>query len=131
MLWIMNDKHRSRPNSMTAEAEVKRERGRPLQTGVRTLIVLVASCGVVFWAARYLWERQHPAFSVASGLKARDIADRVNATRMLAQTGIGDAQIAIPPLIVALRDPAASVRVAACDALRSRRERRRLARSSM
>ena len=34
--------------------------------------MLVATCGVMFWAARYLWENQHPAYRVALGLQAEN-----------------------------------------------------------
>jgi HEAT repeat protein len=102
-----------------SESQAKPKRGRRLQTGVRTLIVLVATCGVTFWAARFLWESQHPAYGVARGLQARSLSERVNATRLLVQAGVGDNAIAIPPLTAALSDPEAEVRVAACEALTS------------
>ena len=59
-----------------SESKAEPKKGRHLQTGVRTLIVLVATCGVTFWAARYLWESQHPAYGAARGLEARNVADR-------------------------------------------------------
>ena len=52
-----------------------------------------------------------------AGSKRRSVSDRVNATRLLVQSGIGDTAIAIPPLIAALTDPEPEVRVAACEAL--------------
>ena len=108
-----------KPEPTISESKAEPKKGRSLQTGVRTLIVLVATCGVTFWAARYLWESQHPAYGVAQGLKAGNVSERVNATRLLVNVGIGDTAIAIPPLIAALTDPEAEVRVAACEALRS------------
>jgi HEAT repeat protein len=88
-----------------------------LQTGVRTLIVLVASCGIIFWAARSLWESQHPAYGVSLGLQAGNPSERVNAIRLLVQVGIMDTGVAIPPLIATLSDPEPEVRVGACEAL--------------
>ena len=114
----MSAKRLRKPEPTTSESKAEPKRGRPLQTGVRTLIVLVATCGVTFWAARHLWESQHPALGAASGLKDRSPSERVNATRLLAHLGIGDTAVAIPPLIAALSDPEAQVRVAACEALR-------------
>jgi HEAT repeat protein len=100
-----------------SESEGEPKTGRRLQTGVRTLIVLVASCGIIFWAARSLWESQHPAYGAALGLRARSPSDRVDAIRLLVQTGIGDTEVAIPPLIATLTDPEPEVRVGACEAL--------------
>jgi HEAT repeat protein len=100
-----------------SESKAEPKTGRRLQTGVRTLIVLVASCGIIFWAARSLWESQHPAYGAALGLRARSPSDRVDAIRLLVQTGIGDTEVAIPPLVATLRDPEPEVRVGACEAL--------------
>jgi len=102
----------------TSECKAMPKKSGPLQTGVRTLIALVATCGITFWAAQYFWESQHPAHSAARGLQARSPSERVNAARLLVQAGIGDTGIAIPPLIAALEDPEGEVRVAACEALR-------------
>ena len=114
----MSDEYVMKLEPKMSESKAEPKRGRALQTGVRTLIALVAACGVTFWAAQYLWERQHPAFSAARGLHASSASERVNAARLLVQAGIGDTAIAIPPLIAALTDPDAEVRVAACGALR-------------
>jgi HEAT repeat protein len=118
-LWalIMSLDRLLRPEPRKSESASGPNKARRFQTGVRTLIVLVASCGVVLWAARYLWESQHPALAAARGLQARSPSERVYAIRELVQTGIGDTGIAIPHLIAALLDPDAEVRVAACEAL--------------
>jgi HEAT repeat protein len=102
-----------------SESKAVGRNSRRFQTGVRTLIVLVASCGVTFWAARSLWESQHPVYDAVRGLRDRSPSGRVNATRLLVRLGLQDAAIAIPPLTAALADPAVEVRVAACEALRS------------
>jgi hypothetical protein len=38
------------------------------QTSVQALIALVAVCGVVLWAARLVWETQHPAVAAARAI---------------------------------------------------------------
>jgi HEAT repeat protein len=100
-----------------SESEREQKKGRQFQTGVRTLIVLVASCGIIIWAARSLWESQHPAYGVALGLHAGNPSERVNAIRLLVQAGLVDTGVAIPPLIAALSDPEPEVRIGACEAL--------------
>jgi HEAT repeat protein len=114
----MSEERLQQPEPMARESKAEPKRGRPLQTGVRTLIVLVATCGVTFWAARYLWESQHPAYRVALGLQAGNPPERMNAIRLLVHVGIRDTAVAIPPLIAALSDPEPEVRVGACEALR-------------
>jgi len=114
----MSDERLPAPEFTTSVSQAQPKNGRRLQTGVRTLIVLVATCAVTCWAARFLWESQHPAYGAARGLQARSPSERVNATRLLVQVGIGDNGVAIPPLIAALTDPETEVRVAACEALR-------------
>ena len=113
----MREKRLLEPEPTTSESEPHRNKGRRLQTGMRTLVVLVASCGVMFWAARHVWESQHPAYVTARGLQSHSRSERVNAARLMEQVGMGDAAVAIPPLIAALRDAEPEVRVAACVAL--------------
>jgi HEAT repeat protein len=84
---------------------------------VGALTVLVACCGILLWAGRSLWESQHPAIAAARGLRAKSPAARLNAIRELTDLGIRDSTVAIAPLIAALEDPAAEVRVAAAEAL--------------
>src|SRR5438309_9925485 len=101
------------PVAETSRAGVKARNPRRLQTGVRGLIVVVACCGVIMWAARSLWEGQHPSIAAARGLRSRDPSDRARAARELAAAGEVEPGLAIPPLIAALGDPEAEVRVAA------------------
>ncbi len=115
----MSAERLSEPEPKMSESQAKPKKGRGMQTGVRTLIVLVATCGVTFWAGRYLWESQHPAYEIARGLQARSLSERLDATRLLQQAGVGDSAIAIPPLTAALSDAEAEVRAAACEALSS------------
>jgi HEAT repeat protein len=107
------------PEVGTFPSEAKPKNGRRLQTGVRTLIVLVACCGVMLWAARYLWESQHPVLAAARGLQSRNPSERMNAIRELVHIGIGDSRVAIPPLVAALEDSEAEVRVGAAEGLRT------------
>src|SRR5262249_53511938 len=100
-------------NSNACEPSASRARSRGLQTGVRTLLVLTACCGVFFWAARHVWESQHPLLVMARGLQSWSPSDRVFAIRELERFGIGESETAIPPLVAALKDSQAEVRVAA------------------
>ncbi len=97
--------------------QVGRGKVRRFQTGVRGLIVVVACCAFIAWSARSLWESQHPAVAAAHGLQSADPARRARATRELTSAGETDPVRAIPPLIDALRDPEAEVRVATIVAL--------------
>jgi hypothetical protein len=112
---MSDDHHKPKPRMSEPTAELKKV-GR-FQTGVRSLIVLVATCGVLMWSARALWQNQHPAFDAARGLNARSPSERIDSIRRLAQVAIGETEFAIPPLAVALKDAEAPVRVAACEAL--------------
>jgi HEAT repeat protein len=85
---------------------------------VRTLLVLTACCGVFFWAARHVWESQHPLLVIARGLQSWSPSERVFAIRELERFGIGESETAIPPLVAALKDSKAEVRVAAAESLR-------------
>ena len=103
------------PQSETVRAKPKNA-GR-FRTGVRGLIVVVACCAALSWAARSLWESQHPAIAAARGLESGNASDRARATRELASAGESDPGMAILPLIGALGDTDAGVRVAAIEAL--------------
>lgn len=90
---------------------------RRFQIGMLGLIVAVACCGVISWAARTLWESQHPAAAAARELRSTDPGDRAGAARLLSSLGLADPDQAIPPLVDALGDPDAEVRGAAAAAL--------------
>lgn len=103
------------------------KRVRRFQTGVRTLIVLVACCAAVLWAWRNLSENYDPVLVEARSIQKRAIgmlrsgkpAERVTAIVELERLRHGDSSIAIPPLIGALEDPVTAVRGAAAQALDS------------
>jgi HEAT repeat protein len=103
------------------------ERSRGLQTGVRTLIVLVACCAAILWAWRHWSENSDPVRAEARSIQERAIdmlrsgkpAERIAAITELARLGFGDKTIAVPPLLRALEDPEIDVRIAAYEGLRS------------
>jgi len=100
---------------------------RRLQTGMRTLLVLVACCAAILWAWRHSSENSDPVLVEARSIQKRAIsalrsnkpADRLTAIVELDRLHSGDSAIAIPPLIASLDDPVTEVRRAAAEALRS------------
>jgi HEAT repeat protein len=100
---------------------------RKLQTGVRSLIALVACCAAVLWAWRHLSENYDPVLSESRSIRERAIgalgsakpAERLGAIAGLERLDSGDNSIAIPPLIRALEDPDTEVRAASAQALSS------------
>ena len=103
------------------------KRARRLQTGVRTLIVLVACCGLILWTVRRVQENSDPVLAEARAIQKRAIgmlragkpADRMDAVHELVRLNAGERAVAIPPLIGALEDPETEVRIAAAEALGS------------
>ena len=67
----MSNDLRHEPHLGMSEPTAELKKVRRFQTGVRSLIVLVATCGTLMWAARALWENQHPAFDIARRLNAK------------------------------------------------------------
>jgi HEAT repeat protein len=103
------------------------QKSRRFQTSVWTLVVLVACCALILWAARRFWENSDPVRVVARSVQNRAIAalrsgksaDRVDAVHELERLAGGDRALAIRSLIGALEDPETEVRVAVADALGS------------
>jgi hypothetical protein len=117
---IMSEDRLPRPEAELSRSVTTCLRAWRFQTGMRAVIALVACCGVLFWAARYLWESQHPGIAVARGLQTRAATERLKAIRDLASIClIEDSTIAIPPLVPRLADSNAEVRAAAAEALGS------------
>src|SRR5262245_30521364 len=112
----MSSEHRREAESGTPRAARPRGAAR-FRTGLRGLIVVVACFGLLSWAARTLWESQHPAMAAARALRSPDPSDRENAARQLMSLGMADPSLAIAPLIDAMGDTEASVRVAVVEAL--------------
>ena len=105
------------------EPEATQVKARPrkagrLQARVGGLVLVVACCAFISWAARTVWEELHPAIGAARGFRSRDPAGRVSAASALVLPGLTDPGRAIPPLVAALKDTEGEVRVAAADALR-------------
>jgi HEAT repeat protein len=100
---------------------------RRLQTGVRTLIVLVACCAAILWAWRSWLANTDPLRVEAravrdraiAALRSGDPAERRDAIVELARLHGQDDSLAIPPLSEVLGDPVAEVRLAAAEALES------------
>jgi HEAT repeat protein len=84
-----------------------------------TLLILVACCAVVLWAARRLWEANHipTAGDWARTLRSGRPDDRRVAALKLAEVGPEGVGVAVPALLGALDDESATVRAAATDAL--------------
>jgi HEAT repeat protein len=103
----------------------KSPRGRPFQVDLRTLIVLVAFCGVILWCWRHLSENSDPVLVGARAIQKQAIhalhsgklAERVTAIRELEMLHYGDLSIRIPALVAALDDRDTEVRIAAVEAL--------------
>jgi HEAT repeat protein len=110
------------PNS-ERPCEVKRTRRS--QTGVRTLIVLVACCAVIFWAGRVVWEYRDPVLADSRAIQARALSalqapratERVAAIRELERLHFAESALAIPSLTTILRDANSEVRIASAEAL--------------
>src|SRR5262249_59139608 len=100
----MSTERARKPGAGTSQAEGQSRGARRLQTGVRGLIVVVACCGVITWAARSVWESQHPAIAAARGLESPRPSDRAQATRELLTAGGSDPALATPPVIAPLGD---------------------------
>src|SRR5262249_16548147 len=114
---IMSSERPQESNVETSQAGVRPGVARRMQTGVRGLIVALAVCGVILWAAGGLWEDRQPAVAAARGLGSPKPAVRARAARELMDAGVSDPGLATPPLVAALGDPAAEVRAAAAEAL--------------
>jgi HEAT repeat protein len=113
----MNGEPPRAPEPETAPAESGPRTTRRLQIGVRGLIVVVACSGVILWAARSLWENQNPAVSAARGLEFGNPSERVDAAHELAAMATTDPRRSIPPLLAAIGDSEARVRIATAQAL--------------
>jgi HEAT repeat protein len=98
---------------------------RWLRTDVRTLIAMVACCGVVLWAWRHLVENIDPVRletraiqkRALASLKSATPAERLTAIQDLERVRSEDISVGIGPLIGVLGDPDTRVRFAAIRAL--------------
>jgi HEAT repeat protein len=92
---------------------------------MRTLVVLIACCGVILWALRRLRDNSDPVLVEARAIQDQAIGalrsgkpgERLTAIHELERLSHADRTITIPPLIEALKDPDIEVRMAAVQAL--------------
>ena len=95
------------------ESRGDRRRGRgltgPLALAISGLVLYLAWCVV--------WERSHPAASLARGVRSGDGAARLKAIRDLERLGPQDPEVALPALIGGLEDPTPGNCEAAAEAL--------------
>jgi HEAT repeat protein len=100
-------------DALSTQGEIQSTPRPRLPTVLRTLIVLVGGCGVLGWAAYVTWDQNRPARVTLRAMGSGNPSVRAELIRELEITGLGAARIVIPPLIAALRDADARVRVAA------------------
>jgi HEAT repeat protein len=95
---------------------------------VRTLVVLVACCGLILWVWRHLTENADPVVNEVRAMQRRAIdalessknaGDRLTAIHELEGLHSAEVSIAIPALVRALDDLDIEVRIAAAEALGS------------
>src|SRR5690348_9050497 len=89
--------------------------------GIRSLVLLIVSCGALFWMARVIWENRdldhYVARSSVQALRSRDAAERLAGARDLGRLGSSAREVAVPALIAALKDSDANVRATAAESL--------------
>jgi HEAT repeat protein len=84
---------------------------------IATLVVLVATCGAVFWAARVVRDVAVPANGLVRSLRGGDVRDRLAAARALGESAADDVPLAIPALAEAICDDNEEVSLSAVRAL--------------
>ncbi len=102
-----------------APRRVSLDRGRTHLHKFATVLVALFGGGVLVWVWQYTGDegRRREVAAVSDLDYARNSRERVLAIQALLQSGFSDAAAAIPPLVRALRDPDADVRVEAVRAL--------------
>ena len=109
-------------------AKLSAGRARRLQRyqgGLRTLIALVACCGVLLWAWRVLRDKVDPALADTRAIQERaihalrspDASTRATAIRDLVALPYGESAVVIPQLLDRLGDSEANIRISAASAL--------------
>jgi HEAT repeat protein len=95
------------------------EKPRGLRAHLLTLLILVACCVAVLWAARAAWRSNLPPTveDWARAIQSGDTNERREAALKLAEAGPQDLRTVAPALIGALGDESTAVRAAAADAL--------------
>ena len=85
--------------------------------GLQTILALAVGCGVLWWIVHTVSSNRHGTNEAIRAMRSRNASERVSGIQWLATAGLGNGQVAIPPLIVALGDEDAQVRSEAAMAL--------------
>jgi HEAT repeat protein len=103
------------------------KRASRYQTGVRTLVALVACCALIFWAWRRVRESSDPTLAEAQFIQARAIraldsprsSDQIAAIHELERLHLVDSAVAVRALTALLADSDYAVRLATAEAIGS------------
>ncbi len=87
--------------------------------GLQPILALALGCGVLWWIVHTVSSNRHGTNEAIRAMKSWNASERVNGIEQLETAGLGNGQMAIPPLIVALGDEDAQVRSKAARALGS------------
>jgi HEAT repeat protein len=85
--------------------------------GLQTILVSAVGCGVLWWVVHEMSSNRHGTKEAIRAMRSRDASERVSGIQRLGTAGLGNGQMAIPPLVVALGDADAQVRSEAAMAL--------------
>lgn len=84
---------------------------------IRLVVMLVICAAATFWASRTVWEHAHPSAALARTLHSSDPDQRSAAIREIGALGQDESGLAVEYLTPVLRDPDATVRRDAAEAL--------------
>ncbi len=87
--------------------------------GLQTTLAMAVGCGVLWWIVHTVSSNRHGTNEAIRAMRSWNASERVSGIQQLETAGLGNGQMAIPPLIVALGDKDAQVRSAAAMALGS------------
>ena len=113
----MNPAGNVSPQRGVAKDQSTASDGRYLRTGLWVLIV-AAFCCVALWRFGREWSTSRdPMANAIDALSASSPSDRIAAIRQVSQLGMANLGRAIPPMLTALKDTDAGVRVQAAEAI--------------
>src|SRR5687767_8173901 len=92
-------------------------RGRNRSVGVKRLMVLVAACGAIFWAARVMRDMVAPVYQWARQVRDGDVDERREAAGELGTLKGSGIRIALPALGAAIGDEDQRVAIIATESL--------------
>ena len=87
--------------------------------GLQPILALAVGCGVLWWIVHTVSSNNHGTNEAIRAMRSWNASERVSGIERLETAGLGNGQLAIPPLIVALGDEDAQVRSKAAMALGS------------